>query len=71
MMNGREELEQFKRATEDKLQGLRCPMHRRGPELRFSGSSLRDVSIRMSGCCARLMVLANAAIAGRAGTQSN
>ncbi|HZU27074.1 MAG TPA: hypothetical protein VFA04_16220 [Bryobacteraceae bacterium] len=65
-MAGREELDSFKRATENKVHGLRCPTHRRRPEVCFSGTSLRDVSIRMSGCCARLMELANAAIAGRA-----
>ena len=64
-MAGREELESFKRATEGKLRGLRCPTHRREPELFFNGASLRDVTIRMSGCCARLMEMANAAIANR------
>jgi hypothetical protein len=64
-MAGREELESFKRATECKLLGLRCPTHRRAPQVCFMGSSLRDVTIRMSGCCAQLMSLANAAIAGR------
>ena len=64
-MPEREELESFKRVTENKVRGLRCPTHRRRPEVCFNGSSLRDVTIRMSGCCARLMELANAAIAER------
>jgi len=66
-VTGHEELDSFKRATEHKLRGLRCPTHRRPPQVCFTGSSLRDVSIRMSGCCGKLMGLANAAIAGRDG----
>jgi len=64
-MTAREEFESFRTATESKLRGLRCPTHRRPPEVRFAGSSLRDVTIRMSGCCSKLMDLANAAIAGQ------
>jgi len=64
-MTPREEFESFRIATESKLRGLRCPTHRRPPDVRFAGSSLRDVTIRMSGCCSKLMDLANAAIAGQ------
>ena len=56
-------LELFKQATRDKLRDLRCPEHRQAPRLHFSGSSLRDVTISMSGCCGKLMALANARIA--------
>jgi len=65
MRGAAEPLESFRRATRVKLEGLRCPTHRQPPHVSFSGSSLRDVSINMSGCCAQLMSLANAAIAGR------
>lgn len=63
-MTGQEELDSFKHATQSKVCGLRCPTHGRKPEVCFTGSSLRDVTIRMSGCCEQLMHLANAAIAG-------
>jgi len=57
-----DEVEQFKQATERKLRGIRCPDHRQAPRLRFDGSSLRDISINLSGCCQKLMTLANSAI---------
>ena len=63
-MTGQDQLDSFKRATESKVCGLRCPTHGRTPQVRFTGSSLQDVTIRMSGCCEKLMQLANAAIAG-------
>jgi len=56
-------LEDFKRATARKLAGVRCPFHRQPPRLQFAGSSLRDVTIRLSGCCQTLMTLANRAVA--------
>jgi hypothetical protein len=56
-------LEQFKRWTNAKLDGVRCPKHRKRPRLQFSGSSLRDASITMTACCDRLIELANKAIA--------
>jgi len=34
--------------------------------LRFQGSTLRDVTIQMSGCCDTLLGLANQKIADRA-----
>jgi hypothetical protein len=55
-------VERFKRATEDKLRGVRCPQHNQPPRLRFHGSSLRDITISLSGCCSRLMEIANARI---------
>lgn len=64
-MTGREEFDAFMRATEHKLRHVYCPTHRQPPQVSFVGSSLRDVTIRMTGCCARVMELANAAIAGR------
>jgi hypothetical protein len=60
----RARLERFKQATKDKLVGVRCPDHRQSPRLHFQGASLGDISISMSGCCSKLMELANARIAG-------
>lgn len=56
-------VDQFKQFTKEKLRGVRCPHHRQPPRLHFSGTSLRDVTITMSGCCGKLMELANARIA--------
>jgi 5'-3' exonuclease len=55
-------VEQFKQATEEKLRDVRCPEHHQAPRLRFHGNSLRDISISLSGCCARVMEIANARI---------
>jgi hypothetical protein len=57
-------VEQFKQATREKLHGVRCPEHHQPPRLHFHGDSLREITISLSGCCARLMELANARIAG-------
>jgi len=56
-------LEEFKLRTARKLEGLRCPDHRQPPRLKFQGASLRDVSVRMSACCSKLIQIANQAIA--------
>lgn len=56
-------VEQFKQATREKLRGVRCPEHHQPPRLHFHGDSLREITITLSGCCARLMELANARIA--------
>ena len=56
-------VEQFQESTKEKLRGLRCPDHRQPPRVRFSGASLRDITVSLSGCCAKLMELANARIA--------
>src|SRR5271157_4679632 len=56
-------VERFKQSTKEKLRGLRCPDHRQPPRLHFSGCTLRDVTISMSGCCEKLMEMANARIA--------
>ncbi|HEV2690821.1 MAG TPA: hypothetical protein VGV35_19830 [Bryobacteraceae bacterium] len=58
----RASVERFKQATEDKLRDVRCPDHHQPPRLRFQGESLRDISISLSGCCAKVMELANARI---------
>jgi hypothetical protein len=58
-------VEEFKEQTAQKLRGVRCPEHRQPPRLHFRGSTLRDVTIQMSGCCAKLLDLANRAIAER------
>jgi hypothetical protein len=59
----RARVEQFKQATEDKLRDVRCPEHHLPPRLRFHGTSLRDIGISLSGCCPKVMDLANAAMA--------
>lgn len=59
----RQEAGRFKEWTRDKLRGVRCPDHHHSPRLHFSGTSLRDLKISMSGCCDKLMALANARIA--------
>jgi len=58
----RARVERFKEATENKLRDVRCPDHHQTPRLRFQGESLRNVSISLSGCCDKLMALANARI---------
>jgi len=55
-------VERFKQTTEDKLRDVRCPEHNQPPRVRFQGSSLRDISVSLSGCCSRVMELANAKI---------
>ena len=55
-------VERFKQATEDKLRDVRCPDHHQPPRIRFQGTTLRDVSISLSGCCEKLMDIANARI---------
>jgi hypothetical protein len=57
-------IEEFKRSTLGKLNGLRCPKHRQSPQVRFHGTTLQTVTIRMSGCCDALIALANQKIAG-------
>ena len=58
-------VQKFKDRTRRKLAEVRCPDHRQPPRLDFRGSTLQDVSIKMSGCCAKLIDLANRAIAER------
>jgi hypothetical protein len=58
-------VDEFKRLTLGKLDGLRCPEHRRAPRVDFQGSTLQTITIRMSGCCDALIALANRKIAGR------
>lgn len=60
-------MREFKQSTKDKLRGVRCPRHWQPPRLHFSGDSLRDVTISLSGCCEKLMEIANARIALPAG----
>jgi hypothetical protein len=55
-------VERFKLATEDKLRDVRCPDHHQPPRIRFQGNTLRDISISLSGCCPKVMELANAKI---------
>jgi len=62
---GPETIDEFKEQTAQKLRGLICPDHHQSPRLRFHGDSLRNVSIQMSGCCSKLIEIANLKIAGR------
>lgn len=56
-------VEKFKHATEEKLRGVRCPEHHQAPRLRFQGDSLRNINISLTGCCQKLMDIANQRIA--------
>ncbi len=56
---------EFKRNTGRKLHGLRCPDHGQAPRLQFRGATLRDITIHMSGCCGKLIEMANKAISER------
>jgi hypothetical protein len=56
-------VERFKQSTREKLRGVRCPEHHQPPRLHFHGVSLDEITISLSGCCARLMELANARVA--------
>jgi len=58
-------VQEFKENTARKLEAVRCPEHRQPPRIQFRGTTLRDVTIQMSGCCAKLLELANKAIADR------
>jgi hypothetical protein len=58
-------VEEFKEHTARKLREVRCPDHRQAPRLRFHGASLREISIQLSGCCEKLIAIANEKIAGR------
>lgn len=58
-------IEEFKKNTTRKVEDLRCPKHRQPPKVKFTGTTLRDMTIQMSGCCAQLLDLANRAIANR------
>ncbi len=60
-----EQVEDFRERTAQKVRDLRCPVHGQPPRLRFQGSTLRDVTIQMSGCCDTLLSLANQRIANR------
>jgi len=62
-------VERFKQSTKEKLRGVRCPEHHQPPRLHFSGGSLRDMTISLSGCCEKLMEVANARIASVAAVE--
>jgi hypothetical protein len=66
----RARVERFKQSTREKLRGVRCPEHRQPPRLQFHGAELREITISLSGCCARLMELANARVAMAEPTES-
>ena len=56
-------VQEFKERTRRKVEGLLCPDHRQAPRLTFHGATIRDVTVKMSACCSKLMELANRAIA--------
>lgn len=56
-------VEEFRKQTESKLDGIHCPHHRKAPQVIIRGTSLRDATVQISGCCDRLIQLANVAIA--------
>ena len=58
-------IDEFKQNTARKLEAVRCPDHRQPPRVKYTGTTLRDVTIQMSGCCDKLLELANRAIADR------
>jgi hypothetical protein len=53
----------FKDLTQGKVKDLRCPDHGQAPRVRFEGGTLRDIRIRMSACCDKLIQAANLKIA--------
>lgn len=55
-------VEVFKDRTVAKLRDVRCPVHRQPPRVHFSGGSLREMTISLSGCCSTLIHMANKAI---------
>jgi hypothetical protein len=59
-------VERFKQATEAKLRGIRCPEHNQPPRIRFQGDSLRNITVSLTGCCPKLMEVANLRIASPA-----
>jgi hypothetical protein len=63
--SSREQLEDFRERTSQKIRDLRCPVHGQPPRLRFQGATLREITIQMSGCCDALLSLANQRIANR------
>jgi hypothetical protein len=58
-------VDEFKERTASKLRDLRCPDHHQPPRLKFLGSSLKNINIQMSACCAKLIDQANRRIADR------
>lgn len=62
MDDGANELEGFKRATRAKIEDVRCPYHGRAPHVEFHGTSLREVTISIRGCCPAVMRAANQAV---------
>jgi hypothetical protein len=65
LASSRQQVEEFKENTARKIRDLRCPDHHQAPRLRFQGATLRDINIQMSGCCEKLISLANEKIAAR------
>jgi len=57
-----DKVQQFKLATENKLRDVRCPEHHQAPRLRFHGHTLQNIRISLSGCCPKVMQIANARI---------
>ena len=64
-------VERFKQATQEKLRHVRCPEHHRAPRVKFQGNSIHDISVSLSGCCAKVMEIANVEIGGAGPCKSN
>lgn len=62
-LNEVDRVEAFKERTKSKLRDVVCPVHRQSPRLQFRGTTMRDITISMSGCCNGLLQIANKAIA--------
>jgi hypothetical protein len=56
-------VDEFKERTASKIRDLRCPDHHQPPRLKFHGSSLKNIDIQLTACCAKLITLANRRIA--------
>jgi hypothetical protein len=56
---------EFKFNTARKLNSLRCPDHGQAPRVQFHGATIRDITVQLSGCCGKLIEMANKAIAER------
>ena len=56
-------VDEFKERTASKVRDLRCPEHDQAPRVKFQGTSLKNINIQLSACCAKLIALANRRIA--------
>lgn len=47
------------RFIEDRIGDLRCPDHGKAPTVTCSGTSLENLSFEVTGCCQKVIILAN------------